>query len=113
MKAYEEKIKVLFTNEEFTKKMETLEDVEKIGELFKAYDVELTNEELAEILQAAVGEKQETELDESDMENVAGGGIVGASAWLLKKTWGFACDYWGGPKEAVNATVSFWVGVFK
>lgn len=112
MKAYEEKIKALFKNEEFTKKMETLEEIEKIGELFKEYDVELTDEELADLLQSAIDAKQEGELDESDLENVSGG-LVGGAVKLLGATCRFACDYWGGTKEAVNATVNFWVGVFR
>ena len=111
-KAYEDKIKALFTNEELTKKMEALEDIEKIGELFKEYGVDMAEEELADFLQSAIDAKQKTELDVSELENVAGG-LIGGAVKLLGATWGFACDYWGGPKQAINATVSFWSGVFR
>lgn len=108
-KAYESKIKELFSNEEFLKKFEALEEVEKIADLFKDFGVEMTDSELADFVKAAIEEKKGAELGEADLENVNGGIGWGAVA----ATWAFAVDYWGGTKEACVATYSFWRNVFR
>ena len=108
-KPYEEKIKALFANEEFAKKFEALEDIEKIGQLFAEYGVEMSEAELADFVKAAIDDHKGAELVEKDLEDVAGGAPWGA----IGIVWGFAVDYWGGTREAVNATYNFWRNVFR
>lgn len=108
-KPYEEKIKALFANEEFAKKFEALDDIEKIGQLFAEYGVEMSEAELADFVKAAIDANKGAELGEKDLEDVAGGAPWGA----IGIAWGFAVDYWGGTRQAVNATYNFWRNVFR
>lgn len=108
-KSYENKIKELFNNEEFVKKFQALEEIERLGDLFKEFNTDLTDEEVSDFVKAAIVTKQGDELGEDDLETVSGGLGWGAVA----ATWSFAVSYWGGTKEACAATYSFWRDVFR
>lgn len=108
-KAYESKIKGLFENEEFVAKFKALEDLEKVGELFKEYGVELTEEELVDFVKSpaeASKSGEAKELSADDLESVSGGVWWGIKA--VGAAWGAAVDYWGSPGRAVERTASFW-----
>lgn len=110
MATYESKIKELFGNEEFAAKFKTVETPEKLEELFKEYGAELTPEEMENIFKAPIAEKKgEVELSADDLADVSGG-IVGTALKALAFTWGYACDVWGGPQEAVIGTYNYWFG---
>ena len=105
-KSYEDKIKAVFDNETFAKKFAELDNIENVGTLFAEFGVELTEEELADFIKTPVESKQSKsdELDENDLESVAGGGAI-------SRTWKFAENYWGGTRQAAQATYDSWYDI--
>lgn len=67
-------IKELVANEEFKAAAGKVETVEEAVALCKTYGVEITGDELVE----AIKKNQSGELNEGDLENVAGGGFTAA-----------------------------------
>lgn len=67
-------IKELVTNEEFKKAASKVETLEEALELCKTHGVEITAEELVD----AIKKSHSDELNEEDLDNVAGGGITAA-----------------------------------
>ncbi len=104
-----EKINQVIRNEEFVKQLESMESVDEVKKLFASNNVELTDDELNEFFGSPLEESKGDELNETDLDNVAGG--IGLTAVMA--TWGFACQYWGGPRKAMLETVKFWTGLFK
>lgn len=80
----EEKLKALAENEEFTEKLKQTESMEEAIKLFAEYGVEVTEEDLKNLMAAV----PEGELDEAALENVSGGfiGFVIAAAIILLVT---------------------------
>lgn len=83
----EEKINALLANAEFAAKVEQAEDLAAVVALFNAEGVEVTEEEIKAALEKVGAE----ELDESALEDVAGGlliaspiGGVKIAKWLLE-----------------------------
>lgn len=103
----EAKIKELFGNEEFVKKIEGLESPAEMSAVFKEYGVEMSEDDMAEFMKAAMKKESGEELGEEALEDV-NGGLIG----LLNWTWNRAVNYWGGEKQAVQATVNFWYNTF-
>ena len=106
-----EKIQKLFQDEAFMAKMSEVAEIEDLKALFESYGVGLTDEELAEYVKAPLGDKaneMEEELDESSLDEVSGGGLVGASWKALKFTWKQSKKVWGGGKETVEGCAQFW-----
>ena len=101
MANYEEKIKGLFGNEEFTKEFDEVSTPEEMKELFENYGAELTNEEIAEVINAAA------ELDEAALENV-NGGIFKTLATILYASWKFAVKTYGSEEKAIREIGLFW-----
>lgn len=67
-------IKELVTNEEFKKAASKVETLEEALELCKTHGVEITAEELVD----AIKKSHSDDLNEEDLDNVAGGGITAA-----------------------------------
>lgn len=67
-------IKELVANEEFKKAAIKVETVEEAVELCKKYGVEITGDELVDAIKRSNSE----ELNEEDLDNVAGGGVTAA-----------------------------------
>lgn len=67
-------ISELVKNEEFKQAASKVETIEEAIGLCKAYGVEISEEELVE----AVKKSHAEELNEEDLDNVAGGGFVAA-----------------------------------
>ena len=106
MANYEEKMKVLFGTEEFAKAFDEVSTPEEMKELCENYGAELTNEEIAEVINAAVKES-DADLDEVALENVNGGIFATLGAMLLG-SWQFAVEVYGSPKAAVREIGLFW-----
>ena len=94
-----ETVNALFENEEFVKRFIAIEDFADMKALFSSFGVDMSDDELKSFLTAAAAyaEKPTGELNESEMEQVAGGfvewviigvtaGIIGGiSAYRLRK----------------------------
>ena len=106
MANYEEKIKGLFGNEEFTKEFDEVSTPEEMKELFENYGAELTNEEIAEVINAAVKES-DADLDEAALEDV-NGGVFAALGIILAGSWKFAVKVYGSEKAAIREIGLFW-----
>ena len=106
MANYEEKIKGLFGNEEFVKKFDEVGAPEELKQLFDDYGAELTDEEIAEVINAATNGTA-AELDEAALENV-NGGIFTTLGAILAGSWAFAVEVYGSPKAAVREIGLFW-----
>ena len=88
-----EKIKELFTNQEFVEKMLALESAQEVQDLLAENDVDFTIEEINKLheelvkkaQQAEEGEDADGEIDDEDLEDVAGGVglMIAAVAGLL------------------------------
>lgn len=79
----------LMQNEEFTKKLESAQNLDEVLAMVKEQGVEITKEEV----EAALKKLDEGELDENSLEDVAGGiagwimiggGIRALAKWLKK-----------------------------
>lgn len=83
MKNYE-KFAQLQNSEAFVAALNTIETPEELQKLLQAHGVEMAMEEIEEIAKAACGST--AELSENDLDNVAGGGVVG---WIFEQvcTW--------------------------
>ncbi len=101
---YEEKVRTLFENSDFTTKFSALDSIEDVGSLFKEYGVDIPDAELADFINAPITANKADELADTDLNGISGG----APWYLVGFTWKIACDYWGGPKEAAAQTYSFW-----
>lgn len=88
-----EKIKNLFSNEKFVEEIKKIESIEDIKKSFVENEIDLTDEELDELLRAVVecSKKDEIgELSEEQMENVTGG------SWTLAIVAGVVFAAFGG-----------------
>ena len=65
-------LETLMQNEEFSARMESCGTVEEAAAILREYGLEVTTDELLAVLSAETGD----ELDESDLEQVAGGIIM-------------------------------------
>ena len=74
-----EKVQALMQDEQFKAKLSQAEDLEAMAALFRNEGFEITGEDL----KAAVEQQGEGELSEESLENVAGGGILGAAVILF------------------------------
>ena len=109
MANYEAKLKVLFGNEAFVQKFAAITDPASIKPLAAEFGVELTDEELAEVINAAA--PLNDELDEAALSTVSGGifGVLGA---MLGASWNFAVKTYGSPEKAIQGIGSYWVKKF-
>lgn len=82
----DERLSVLSSNEEFKSKLVALETVEQIQALFNEYEIEMSQDEVAEfckeVAKAANLLPEGEELNEEELENVAGGIVITASVAL-------------------------------
>lgn len=106
MANYEEKIKGLFGNEEFNQKFEKLSTPEEMQELFVEYGADLTDEEMAEVINAATNGTA-ADLDEAALENV-NGGIFKTLGKLVYYSWKFAVKTYGSEERALREIGRFW-----
>ncbi|MBE5811168.1 MAG: hypothetical protein E7318_09585 [Clostridiales bacterium] len=106
MTNYEEKIKGLFGNEEFVKKFDEVGGPEELKQLFDDYGAELTDEEIAEVINAATNGTA-AELDEAALENV-NGGVIKTLATILFASWKFAVKTYGSEEKAIREIGLFW-----
>lgn len=98
--------KELFGNEEFVEKFNSLEGIESAKTLFAEYDVEISDEELAELIKEAV-EKSDAEFSAEELDDV-NGGIFGTLGAILAGTWSLAVKTYGSPEKAVKEIGLFW-----
>lgn len=102
----EKKIENLFGNEAFMEKFMALNTPEEIQALFAENGVEVSAEELHELIQEAMG--KDAELNTEQLDNVNGGGAVSIAWLLLKGTWAFAVKVYGSPEKAVREIGLYW-----
>ena len=100
-------IKELFANEEFVEKFNMLEGIEAAKVLFAEYGVEITDEELAELIEGATESVSDTELSAEDLSDVSGGVFATLGA-ILAGSWSFAVKVYGSPEKAVKEIGLFW-----
>lgn len=87
-----EKLLEIFENEEFKAAAEGIASAEELRELFAKHGLELTLDEINDLFARAAKCMKEGELDEEDLEDVAGGGslaLVGINVgigWLIKNS---------------------------
>lgn len=74
-------LETLMQNEEFNARMEACKTVEEAAEIMREYGLEVT----AEQLKAALRAEKESELDETQLENVAGGIILPWLPWFPRR----------------------------
>lgn len=111
-----EKIKELFNNSEFVEKMEKTSNPDEMYDLFVDYGIEMSDEEYLEFVKSSLDVTTEKEFDESELDNVSGGALIGIlkkGGKALKKTWDWSVGVWGGEKEAVKGITNFWKDVAK
>ena len=114
-----EKIQELMKNEEFTKKLLSMENPEDVQDLFEDNGVELTLDEVkqigltldkffsGEITAEQLEQTANGELSEEDLEQVAGGVILAAIATVvISGIIAGGAAY--GSYKAVEATVTHW-----
>lgn len=106
MANYEEKIKALFGDEEFVKRFHEVSGPDELKKLFADFGTELTDEEMAEMINVAVQEG-EVEFDEATLEDVSGGVIATLSA-ILAASWSLAVRTYGSPEKAVREIGIYW-----
>lgn len=81
-KITEQKLTELFNSENAKAKLNAIDDIEELKQFLDENDIELSYEDLAELLKSAVAcsEKSNSdELTEEDMDNVSGG-LIG---WII------------------------------
>ena len=78
------KLEALQNNEGFKQELLNIGTAEELQKTLEKYDVDLTVEEIQELIA-----KQETEeLSEDDLENVAGGSkFLPAALWIIRWIW--------------------------
>lgn len=72
-------VEKLFNNETFVSRIANATNTQEIVKILADNGIEISEEELAKVISEA---KQETELDEAALDNVAGGVIKGPIYWL-------------------------------
>ena len=77
MKTLEGFLKEISENEELRKEFEEAADQDNVVEFFKQYDCEATLEEIVDFVKA--NEKEDAELNDKELESVAGG-----DWWIFK-----------------------------
>lgn len=84
----EQKLAVLFQSPQFKEAVENIETAEELQDLFAKNGVALTQKEVYDLCSAIAAQREEAELGEDELENVAGGfGILTATVLAL----GAAC----------------------
>lgn len=102
-----EKIKELFGKEEFMTKFNATESPEDIKALLNEYGVELSEEELKDMINAVLTGADDGEISIEDLENV-NGGVVATMAVILAGSWKFAVQTYGSEANAVRAIGTYW-----
>ena len=98
-----EKIAELLQNEEFVARMQNI-SVDEALEILKSYGVDATEEEFKKALEEIAGINENGELDEQDLESVAGG-----AKWYQKyvdTAAGMWNGFWGHCKSSVKDIAS-------
>lgn len=72
-------VEKLFNNETFVSQIANATNTQEIVKILSDNGIEISEEELAKVISEA---KQESELDEEALDNVAGGVIKGSIYWL-------------------------------
>lgn len=72
-------VEKLFNNETFVSQIANATNTQEIVKILSDNGIEISEEELAKVISEA---KQESELDEEALDNVAGGVIRGPIYWL-------------------------------
>lgn len=99
-------VKELFGNQEFVEKFNALEGIESAKALFAEYGVEISNEELAELVNGAI-ENVNAEFSAEDLDDV-NGGIFATLGAILAGSWALAVKTYGSPENAVREIGLFW-----
>lgn len=100
-----QKLVEIFQNEQFKAESQSLSTAEDLQKLFKNYDLELTMDEVYELCAQIACSSKEGELNENDLDAVAGGfGWVAAAAIGLGVVCigAFAVGVYNGYKEATR-----------
>lgn len=106
-----EKLEKVFKDEAMAAKLKEAADIDAIKAVLAEAGVELTEEELAEVVRVAAESAGSGELSEDQMDEVSGG-IVRTALKALGYTWKFACHVYGGPREAARGIYDYWAGKF-
>ena len=100
-------IKELFANESFVNRFNTLEGIESAKDLFAEYGVEISNEELAELINGATGKNMDVEFSAEELDDV-NGGVFATLGAILAGSWKFAVKVYGSPENAIKEIGLFW-----
>lgn len=93
---------------EFQKKMEEAGSLAELAEVFKAEGIEIAEEDLVKLSQ----ELQESgELNENDLDEVAGGSVIGAGVVAIKFFWGITPGK--NNREKAQYIVNWWYNALK
>ena len=79
-----DKLKEIFSDEEFVAKVFAIETAEEVQNAIKEKGVELTIEQLKEIQNAMLAQENNEEINDKDLEKVAGGFSNLSAVYLLK-----------------------------
>lgn len=71
-----EKVKVLLESDDFGKEIENVDTIEELAKAFETHGVEITLQELKEICMGVVSKNNSDTLDESQLDDVAGGCVL-------------------------------------
>lgn len=105
-------IQALFEDSSFVEELKAAKSAEEIKNVFDMHGAELSDEDFAEFLKTPAAELQ-GEIDESQLDEVSGGGIVGLAWKALKATWKWSVSIHGSPEAAVDYTVNWWKNKLK
>ena len=87
-----EKLTALFQDESFKKEAEPCDTMEAFQELFNSKGLEMTKDEVVEVISQIAEKKQQLdngEITENDLENVAGGLVISTTVFCIGV--GIAC----------------------
>ena len=97
----EEKIKKVFSDEEFVKSLMNLETPEAVQKALEEKDIDLSVEDIKKIAEL-VQKKDNGELSEDELEEVAGGTDVGAIAAVVGAVVGSPVAIVGGVVASIK-----------
>lgn len=101
-------IQSLFEDSSFVEELKSAASPDGMRDVFKRHGVELSDEDFAEFLKTPTAELQ-GEIDESQLDEVSGGGIIKTLAGIAGAAWKWSVSIHGSPEAAFDYTVKWWV----